>query len=431
MRKKTDNPTIWGPALLPPRPLACKRRIAYNPDSTVPGGRCGGVCVYIHEYQAKALLDRHGVPVPAGRVASSPEQAAAAFDELGSGRAVVKAQVHAGGRGKAGGIVVVASRGEAEQAARKLLGTTLVTKQTGARGRPIDKVLVEEALDLKGEFYLSISLDRTVGAPLVIASSQGGVEIEELARTDADAIVHEHGDPSAGLEPFQARKIFARLGLPHEQMRPMTKLVLGLAKAFVAYDCSLIELNPLGLCSDGRLAAADVKMSFDDNALARHPKLADLRDTAQEDPREVEAERHDLSYVGLDGSIGCMVNGAGLAMATMDLIRLRGGEPANFLDVGGGATTEKVTAAFRLICQDERVKAILVNIFGGIVKCDLIAEGILEAVKQTELPVPLVVRLEGTNAERGRALLADSGLPITSAVTLDEGAAEAVELATP
>ncbi|MFW6164281.1 MAG: ADP-forming succinate--CoA ligase subunit beta [Planctomycetota bacterium] len=385
--------------------------------------------MYIHEHQAKALLGERGVTVPAGRTAMSPAQAGAAFDALHGDRAVVKAQVHAGGRGEAGGIRVVGSRAKAEAAASDMLGTTLVTRQTGRRGRDVHKVLVEEALDLQAELYLSISLERTAGLPLVIASSRGGVAIEELAATEPEAILREYGNPFTGLDPFQARKLLVGLDLPREQMRPLTKLVLALGETFVELDCSLIELNPLALCGDGRLVAADVKMSFDDNALSRHPELADLRDTTQEDPREVEAERYDLSYVGLDGAIGCMVNGAGLAMATMDLIRLHGGEPANFLDVGGAATAEKVTAAFRLICQDEAVQAILVNIFGGIVKCDLIATGILQAVEQTDLQVPLVVRLEGTNAEQGRAMLAESDLSITSAASLDEAAANVVELA--
>jgi succinyl-CoA synthetase beta subunit len=387
--------------------------------------------VHIHEYQAKAVLSQRGVSVPTGFMAQSPEQAGRAFDALGGDRAVVKAQVHAGGRGKAGGILVVSSREEAREEARRLLGAPLVTAQTGPAGRPVDKVLVEEALELSAELYLSISLDRSRGCPVVIASARGGMDIEEVARAEPEAILREYGNPFTGLDPFQGRKLLVGLGLPHELMRPVTDLVTALGGAFVELDCSLIELNPLALTADGRLVAADVKMSFDDNAVDRHAELADLRDTAQEDPREVEAERYDLSYVGLEGSIGCMVNGAGLAMATMDLIRLHGGEPANFLDVGGAATAERVDAAFRIICGDERVQAILVNIFGGIVRCDLIAEGILTAVQEAELRVPLVVRLEGTNAEAGRKALAASELNISTASSFDEAAAKAVELAGP
>ncbi len=386
--------------------------------------------MYIHENQAKALLAGRGVPVPAGRVAASPEQAGAAFQELHRAAAVVKAQVHAGGRGKAGGIVPVQSRQEAEAAARRLIGSTLVTQQTGPAGKPVHQVLVEESLDVAAEYYVSISLDRTAGAPLVIASARGGMDIEEVSRNKPEAIHRELGDTTLGIAAFQARKLVSGMDLDRALMRPMSSLIVALADAFVACDCSLIELNPLALCADGRLVAADVKMSFDDSALALHPDLANLRDASQEDPREVEAERHDLSYVGLDGNIGCMVNGAGLAMATMDLIRLHGGEPANFLDVGGNATVERVGAAFRLICSDPHVKAILVNIFGGIVRCDLIAEGILAALKQIELAVPLVVRLEGTNAAKGRRMLADSGVDLVPAERLQVAAEKAVELAT-
>ena len=385
----------------------------------------------IHEYQAKELLRRNGVSVPAGRVAASSREAAAVYGKTRREHAVVKAQIHAGGRGKAGGVKRVSSRAEAEEAARDLLGRRLVTRQTGPNGLPVHKVLVEETLAVRSEFYLSVSLDREAGCPLAIASARGGMDIEELSRTDPSAIVSEHGSPWTGIEPFHARKLFSRMGLPHELMRPMTGLVTKLGSIFVNYDCSLIELNPLVLTEDGGLVAADVKMSFDDNALARHPELADLRDATQEDPREVEAKRHDLSYVGLDGSIGCMVNGAGLAMATMDLIRLHGAEPANVLDVGGAATAEKVAAAFRIICQDERVKGILVNIFGGIVQCDLIAEGILAAARQVQLRAPLVVRLEGTNAAEGRRALSESGLEIVSADSLEDAAAKAAAFARP
>jgi succinyl-CoA synthetase beta subunit len=381
--------------------------------------------VNIHEFQAKALLRAAGIPVPAGRVASNLKEAANAYGELKLRKAVVKAQVHAGGRGKAGGILPVSSRKECQDAARKLLGSTLVTHQTGPHGQPVNHVLVEESLDVARELYFSLSLDRTAGAPVAVASAAGGVEIE----SQGEKVLREPGNPHDGLEPFQGRKITTGLGLPHELLRPMTDVVLALARFYIARDCSLIELNPLAVCADGRLVAADVKMSFDDNALFRHPDIADLRDPAQEDPREVEAERHGLSYVGLDGDIGCMVNGAGLAMATMDLIRLSGGEPANFLDVGGNATVEKVVAAFELLCRDPRVRAILVNIFGGIVRCDLIAEGIIKAVHEVQLKVPLVVRLEGTKAAEGRELLTQSGLRIVPAEGLAEAARKAVEMA--
>jgi len=383
--------------------------------------------MHVHEYQAKSLLARRGVPVPAGCLAAGPRQAGDGFEELHVARAVVKAQVHSGGRGRASGILEVAGRAEAEAAARELLGTRLRTRQTGPHGLPVNSVLVEEWLDVADELYLSVSLDRDQGRPLALASARGGMDIEEIGRTEPEAILREYGDPTRGLAGFQARKLAAGLGVPHDVMKQLARVVTTLGTTFVKLDCSLIEINPLVVRRDAKLVAADVKMSFDDNALGRHPELADLRDTTQEDPREVEAERHDLSYVGLEGTIGCMVNGAGLAMATMDLIRLNGAEPANFLDVGGAATAEKVAGAFRLICRDERVRAILVNIFGGIVRCDLIADGILDAVKEVRPTVPLVVRLEGTKAEEGRRALAASDLSIISAHSLEEAAAKAAE----
>ncbi len=385
--------------------------------------------MHIHEYQAKLLLRSYGATVPAGRVAASAVEAGGAYDELGVADALVKAQIHAGGRGKCGGVVPVSSRREAELAARKLIGSVLATSQTGPAGLPVSKVLVEESLDVRAELYLSVSLDRESACPIVMASSRGGVDIEELSSEEPQAICIERGNPFTGLEPFQARKLAGALDLPHLLMQPMARLVTGLGKAFVELDCSLIEINPVALCADDRMVAADVKMSFDDNARRQHLELADLRDTTQEDAREVEAERFDLSYVGLQGDIGCMVNGAGLAMATMDLIRLQGGEPANFLDVGGSATADKVAAAFRLICRDAHVRSILVNIFGGIVRCDMIAQGILEAVAQAGIGVPLVVRLEGTKAREGRRALAESRREIVTADTLQEGAAKAVALA--
>ena len=430
-------------------------------------------CMHLHEYQAKSVLARRGLPVPDGRVAASPEEAGRAWDELHAPGAVVKAQVHAGARGKAGGIVPVGSRAEAVAAARRLLGSTLVTAQTGPRGRPVGKVLVEESLDIAAEFYLSVSLDRSRGCPVLLASTAGGVDVESTGRpplqgwhghsrpyamtmvsasppggslehghpnrgddhatpatTEPDpGFSREYGDPTRGFEPFQARKVFARLGLGHELMKPMTAAMLTLGRALVDLDASLIELNPLALTRDGRLVAADVKMTLDDNALPRHPDLADLADPSQQDPREVEAARYDLSYVGLGGNIGCMVNGGGLALATLDLLRLHGGEPANFLDVGGTATAERVAAAFRILCRDERVRAVFVNIFGGIVQCDLIAEGILEAVRQVAVGIPIVVRLEGNRAAEGRRALAASGLHIFAVDSLTAAARKAVELA--
>lgn len=383
--------------------------------------------MHVHEYQAKSLLARRGIPAPAGHLAASPRQAGDGFEELHVGSAVVKAQVHSGGRGKASGILDATNRPEAEAAARRLLGTRLRTRQTGPHGLPVNSVLVEEWLDVADELYLSVSLDRDQGRPLALASARGGMDIEELGRTEPEAILREYGDPARGFADFRARKLAAGLGVSHDVMKQLTHVVTTLGTTFVELDCSLIEINPLVVRRDSKLVAADVKMSFDDNALGLHPELADLRDTTQEDPREVEAKRHDLSYVGLEGTIGCMVNGAGLAMATMDLIRLNGAEPANFLDVGGAATAEKVAAAFRLICRDERVRAILVNIFGGIVRCDLIAEGILDAVKEVRPTVPLVVRLAGTKAEEGRRALAASDLSIISAHSLEEAAAKAAE----
>jgi succinyl-CoA synthetase beta subunit len=385
--------------------------------------------VYVHEYQAKAVLALRGVEVPAGRAASSPGGAAAAFDELHAPRALIKAQIHAGGRGKAGGILAASSRRQAEDAARRLLGSTLVTAQTGPRGRPVSKVLVEEALDIQAEYYLAVTLDRDAGCPILAAAAEGGMDIETIGRARPEAIITERGNPWTGLEPFQARKVVAALGLGHDLLAPMTAVMLALGRTFIELDCSLIELNPLARLPDGRLVAADVKMTFDDSALGRHSGLADLRDPSQEEEREVEAARHDLSYVGLDGRVGCMVNGAGLAMATMDLLRLHGAEPANFLDVGGAATAEKVAAAFRILAADPGVRAILVNIFGGIVQCDLVAEGILEAVRRAKPAVPLIVRLEGNRAAEGRRALAASGLRLTAAETLDGAARSAAEAA--
>ena len=382
----------------------------------------------IHEYQAQAILSEYGIAVPRASPAMSPEEAGRAFNDLRAPAALVKAQVHAGGRGKSGGVVKVSSRAQAEAAAARRLGTRLVTRQTGPRGLPVHRVLVQEFVPVEAEHYASLSLDRETGRLLVMASARGGVEIEDLARSEPAAIVREYGHPLLGVQPFQARKVCVALGVPQDLMRPVASLIMALATAFVSLDASLIELNPLGRSGD-RLLPLDVKMAFDDNALARHPRIADLRDPTQEDPREVEARRADLSYVGLDGTIGCMVNGAGLAMATLDLIRHHGGEPANFLDVGGDATAEKVAAALRILCADARVRAILINIFGGIVRCDVVAQGVLEAARGVGVNRPLVVRLEGTRAAEGRALLAQAALDVTPADSLEEAAAKAVERA--
>jgi len=378
----------------------------------------------IHEHQAKEILKPFGVPVPRGRVASSPEEAAAAARELG-GTTVVKAQIHAGGRGKAGGVKLVKTPEEAEKAARELLGKILVTHQTGPQGREVRRLLVEEGLPIARELYLGVVLDRAVGRVTVIASSEGGVEIEEVASKSPEKILKEVIDPAVGLLPFQCRRLAYALGL-HKQVGPFTSLLQSLVRAFVEKDCSLAEINPLIVTQDGRLIALDAKINIDNNALFRRPEIEALRDLNEEDPKEYEASRLGLSYISLDGNIGCMVNGAGLAMATMDIIKLSGGEPANFLDVGGGATKERVTEAFKILLSDKRVKGVLVNIFGGIMRCDVIAQGVVDAARELAVTVPLVVRLQGTNVEQGRKILADSGLAITPADTIGDAAEKIV-----
>jgi len=379
----------------------------------------------VHEYQAKEILARYGVAVPRSRVATTAGDAAAIARELG-GRVVIKAQVHAGGRGKAGGVKLAKSADEAAAAAQAILGMCLVSKQTGPEGRIVSKVLVEEALEIARELYLGIVLDRAVGLPVMMASAFGGMEIEEVAAEHPEAILKEHFDPLAGLQPFQARKLGFGLGLSGDTLKEFVRLVAALARAYLDSDASLAEINPLMITGAGKVMALDAKMSFDDNALVRHPEIAAMRDLAEEDPYEVEASKFDLNYIKLDGKIGCMVNGAGLAMATMDLIKLHGGMPANFLDVGGGATAETVAKAFKIILADSKVKAILVNIFGGIMRCDIIAEGIMTAVREVGVQVPVVVRLEGTNVELGRKMLAESGLSIISADGLTDAAKRAV-----
>jgi len=380
----------------------------------------------IHEFQAKGIFREFGIPVPKGIACDSVDAVGRAFQDLGGTLAVVKAQIHAGGRGKAGGVQLARSRDEAVAHAKKLLGSTLVTHQTGPEGRVVRKLLVEEGLEIAHEYYVAIAVDRRLGGPVLIASAQGGVEIESVPQ---DQLVREPLDIHEGLFDFQARSIAYALGLEGDSAKSGAKVFKALAKVFLAKDCSLAEINPLVRLKDGRVLALDAKMNFDDNALFRQPAVADLRDPNEEDAAEARAAQFDLSYVNLDGNIGCMVNGAGLAMGTMDTIQHHGGAPANFLDVGGGVSVERVTEAFKIITEDPKVKAILINIFGGIVKCDLIAEGVLDAVKAVGLKVPLVVRLEGTNVERGRQLLADSDLAVISATDMTDAAKKAVEAA--
>jgi succinyl-CoA synthetase beta subunit len=380
----------------------------------------------IHEYQAKELLKRYGVPVQDGYPAFTVEEAVAAAQKLaekhGVSRWVVKAQIHAGGRGKAGGIKLAGSIEEVRQKAEALLGARLVTPQTGPEGRLVRRLFIAEAVDIAKEYYLGVTLDRARNQNVIMASTEGGVEIEEVARQSPEKILKEWIDPAVGLVPFQARKLAFGLGFSGELFTRAVHFIEALYRAYEELDCSLAEINPLVLTGDGRLLALDAKITFDDNALFRHPEYAELRDEHEEDPLELEASRYRLNYVKLDGNVGCMVNGAGLAMATMDIIKLAGGEPANFLDVGGGASPETVEAGFRIILQDPNVKAILVNIFGGIVRCDRVAAGIIEAARKVDVRVPLIVRLQGTNAELARQMLAESGLNIIPAVELEEAA---------
>lgn len=381
----------------------------------------------IHEYQAKAVLAQFGVQVPKGKVAFSVEEAVAAAKELG-GKAVVKAQIHAGGRGKAGGVKLAKSLDEVEEHARELLGKTLVTHQTGPEGKVVKRLLIEQLTDIKKEYYIGLVLDRAVGRVVMMASQEGGVEIEEVAATHPEKIFRETIDPATGLNAFQANNLAFKLELPPSAVRKAVKFMMGLYEAYVAKDCSIAEINPLVLTGDDDILALDAKLNFDDNALYRHSDILDLRDKDEEDSKEIEASEYGLSYIALDGNIGCMVNGAGLAMATMDTIKYYGGSPANFLDVGGGASEEKVTAAFKIILSDPNVKGILVNIFGGIMKCDVIANGVIGAAKQISLNKPLVVRLEGTNVEQGKAILNESGLNIVAADSLADAAQKIVGL---
>ena len=379
----------------------------------------------IHEYQAKEILKRYGVPVPLGKVASTPQEAKTAAAQLG-GRCVVKAQIHAGGRGKAGGVKLANNPEEAEQKASEILGKKLVTHQTGPQGRQVRRVLIEQGVNIEREFYLGLVLDRVQSRVTVIASSEGGIEIEEVAAKHPERILKEVIDPAVGLQPFQCRRLAFALGVPQQTVGKMVAAMQALYRAFDDCDCSIAEINPLILTKEEQVMALDAKMSFDSNALFRQKEILALRDLNEEDPREVEASNYDLSYISLDGNIGCMVNGAGLAMATMDIIKLQGGEPANFLDVGGGATKERVSQAFKLILSDERVRGVLINIFGGIMRCDVLAQGVVDAARELSIKVPLVVRMQGTNVELGRKILGDSGLAIISAETMAEAAEKIV-----
>jgi succinyl-CoA synthetase beta subunit len=380
----------------------------------------------IHEFQAKEILKRFGVAVPRGIVATSPEEARAAALELGGGVCVVKAQIHAGGRGKGGGVNVVKSPDEAVEKARDMLGKFLVTHQTGPQGRQVRRVLIEQGLDIERELYLAMVLDRAQSRVALICSSEGGVEIEEVAATHPEKILKESIDPVIGLAPFQCRRLAFALGIPAELTGKTVAVMQGLYRAFDECDASLAEINPLIVTKDGQVMALDAKMNFDSNAFFRQKGIVALRDLDEEDTREVEAGKYDLSYISLDGNIACMVNGAGLAMATMDIIKLYGGEPANFLDVGGGANKEKVAQAFRILLADQRVRGVLINIFGGIMRCDVLAQGVVEAARELSVSVPLVVRMQGTNVEIGRKILADSGLKIISAETMAEAAEKIV-----
>ena len=386
----------------------------------------------IHEYQGKAILKKFGVTVPRGMMALTREEAEAAAKDLldaGATGAVVKAQIHAGGRGKGGGVKIAKSVAEASEIAGKMLGMTLITHQTGPEGRVVRRLLVEETLPIAKELYLGILIDRGEGKPVFMASAAGGMDIEQVAAETPEAILKQYIDPGLGLEPFQARKIAFSLGLSGAQVNPAVKFLTSLYRAFLDTDASLLEINPFITTTDGRLFALDAKMNFDDNALFRHPDLKELRDITEEDPLEVEASKYNLNYIKLDGNVGCMVNGAGLAMATMDIIKYAGGMPANFLDVGGGATAEQVAHAFEILLSDKNVHAVLINIFGGILRVDTLATGVVEAAKKTNIKLPIVLRLEGTNVQEGKQILKDSGLNFTVAETMKDAAEKVVAAA--
>jgi succinyl-CoA synthetase beta subunit len=382
----------------------------------------------IHEYQAKSILARHGVPVPRGEVAFNADDAGGIARRLGSKVVVVKAQIHAGGRGKGGGVKLARSPEEAQKIARSMIGMTLVTHQTGLEGRVVSRVLVEEGLQMARELYLGLVLDRAAGRPVMMASAAGGMEIEEVAASAPDQIVRAYIEPGVGLVPFEARQLAFGIGLSGSQVGKAAKLMTAVYEAFMATDASLVEINPLVETGAGDLLALDAKMNFDDNALYRHADIRELRDLNEENPLEIEASKFSLNYIHLNGNIGCMVNGAGLAMATMDIIKLAGGEPANFLDVGGGANAEQIRNAFRILMSDPNVKAVFINIFGGILRCDVLAEGVVAAVRELGVGVPIVIRMEGTNVDEGKRLLSKSGMNFTTADSMDEAARKVVRL---
>jgi succinyl-CoA synthetase beta subunit len=382
----------------------------------------------IHEYQGKEILRKYGVSVPNGKVAFTVEEAVEAAKELGTQVCVVKAQIHAGGRGKAGGVKVAKNLDEVRTYASVILGKTLVTHQTGPEGKVVKRLLIEEGCDIKKEYYVGLVLDRAASRVVLMASEEGGTEIEEVAANTPEKIFKEEIDPVIGLQPFQARRIAFNINIPKELINQAVKFMMGLYSVYIEKDCSIAEINPLVVTGDGKVMALDAKLNFDDNALYRQKDVLEYRDLEEEDAKEVEASKYDLSYISLDGNIGCMVNGAGLAMATMDIVKHYSGDPANFLDVGGGATAEKVTEAFKIILSDSKVKGIFVNIFGGIMKCDVIAEGVVEAAKQVGLNVPLVVRLEGTNVDLGKKILAESSINIIAAESMADGAQKIVSL---
>jgi succinyl-CoA synthetase beta subunit len=383
----------------------------------------------IHEYQAKGILAKFGVPIPRGEVVFKKEDAKAAAQKIGTPVVVVKAQIHAGGRGKGGGVKLARSAEQASELAGQILGMKLVTPQTGAEGRIVRRLLIEQGLDIKRELYLSILVDRAAEAPVILASASGGMEIEEVAKEHPEAILREVISPAAGLQSYQVRKIVFGLGLPTDMVKVAEPFLQSLYRAFLATDASLLEINPLVLTGDGKLIALDAKMNFDDNALARHPEIAEMRDLDEETPLEVEASKYKLNYIQLDGNVACMVNGAGLAMATMDIIKLAGGNPANFLDVGGGASAEQVKNAFKILLGDPNVHAVFINIFGGILRCDVLATGVVNAAHDLKIKVPVVVRMEGTNVEKGKEILQKSGLNFTVAAGMKDGAEKVVALA--
>jgi len=383
----------------------------------------------IHEYQAKAILAKYGVPVPRGEVTFNAAEADEIARRLGTKVVVVKAQIHAGGRGKGGGVKLAKSPEEAVALAKQMLGMTLVTHQTGPEGRVVSRVLIEQGLDIKRELYLSMLLDRQAGKPVIMASAAGGMDIEEVAAKTPEQIVRVHVDPGVGIVPFEARQLAFGIGLEASLVNKFVKLLTSLYDAFIATDASLVEINPLIVTGDGELLALDAKVNFDDNAMYRHADIKELRDLGEEDALEIEASKFNLNYIHLDGNIGCMVNGAGLAMATMDIIKLAGGEPANFLDVGGGANAEQIRNAFKILMSDKNVKAVLINIFGGILRCDVLAQGVIAAVKELGVPVPIVIRMEGTNVDEGKRLLKESRMNFTTADSMDDAAKSVVQLA--